>query len=159
MRGSIALNSKIALLKTRLENSKQIELRKDHYALGKKLYESRMFLSMQDEIETLEQQIKEKGERAVIEENETKGAMLKRVGKNAAMTAESELLSLKMRHCMTLLGELACDSANRVSLAEAENEFAAIITIVAVKNIPGLLEITILQRLPIDAGGRFAATA
>jgi potassium efflux system protein len=35
----------------------------------------------------------------------------------------------------------------------------ALITIVAVKNIPGLLEITILQRLPIDAGGRFAATA
>ena len=34
-----------------------------------------------------------------------------------------------------------------------------LITIVAVKNIPGLLEITILQRLPIDAGGRFAATA
>lgn len=35
----------------------------------------------------------------------------------------------------------------------------ALLTIVAVKNIPGLLEITILQRLPIDAGGRFAATA
>jgi len=35
----------------------------------------------------------------------------------------------------------------------------ALITVVAVKNIPGLLEITILQRLPIDAGGRFAATA
>ena len=35
----------------------------------------------------------------------------------------------------------------------------ALITIVAVKNIPGLLEITILQRLPIDAGGRFAVTA
>ncbi|MBU0638944.1 MAG: mechanosensitive ion channel [Planctomycetes bacterium] len=35
----------------------------------------------------------------------------------------------------------------------------ALITIVAVKNIPGLLQITILQRLPIDAGGRFAATA
>ena len=34
-----------------------------------------------------------------------------------------------------------------------------LITVVAVKNIPGLLEITILQRLPIDAGGRFAATA
>jgi len=35
----------------------------------------------------------------------------------------------------------------------------ALITVIAVKNIPGLLEITILQRLPIDAGGRFAATA
>lgn len=35
----------------------------------------------------------------------------------------------------------------------------ALITIVAVKNVPGLLEITILQRLPIDAGGRFTATA
>jgi len=35
----------------------------------------------------------------------------------------------------------------------------ALITIVAVKNIPGFLEITILPRLPIDAGVRFAATA
>ena len=35
---------------------------------------------------------------------------------------------------------------------------AIFITIIAVKNIPGLLEIAILQRLPIDAGGRFAAT-
>jgi len=35
----------------------------------------------------------------------------------------------------------------------------ALITVVAVKNIPGLLEIAILERLPIDAGGRFAATA
>ena len=35
----------------------------------------------------------------------------------------------------------------------------ALITIVAVKNIPGLLEITLLDRLPIDAGGRFAVTA
>ena len=34
-----------------------------------------------------------------------------------------------------------------------------LLTIVAFRNIPGLLEITILQRLPIDAGGRFAATA
>ncbi|HUU96433.1 MAG TPA: mechanosensitive ion channel domain-containing protein [Phycisphaerae bacterium] len=34
-----------------------------------------------------------------------------------------------------------------------------IVTFVAVKNIPGLLEITVLQRLPIDAGGRFAVTA
>lgn len=33
------------------------------------------------------------------------------------------------------------------------------VTIVAVKNIPGLLEITILQKLPIDTGGRFAVTA
>ncbi len=35
---------------------------------------------------------------------------------------------------------------------------AVFITVIAVKNIPGLLEISILQRLPIDAGGRFAAT-
>ena len=35
----------------------------------------------------------------------------------------------------------------------------ALITIVAVKNIPGLLEVAVLQHLPIDAGGRFAATA
>jgi potassium efflux system protein len=31
-------------------------------------------------------------------------------------------------------------------------------TAIAVKNIPGLLEITILQRLPLDAGARFAAS-
>lgn len=35
----------------------------------------------------------------------------------------------------------------------------ALVTIIAVKNIPGLLEITLLQRLPLDAGGRFAVTA
>jgi potassium efflux system protein len=35
----------------------------------------------------------------------------------------------------------------------------ALVTIVAVRNVPGLLEITILQRLPMDAGGRFAVTA
>ncbi len=35
----------------------------------------------------------------------------------------------------------------------------AIITIVVVKNITGFLEFAILQRLPIDAGGRLAATA
>ena len=33
------------------------------------------------------------------------------------------------------------------------------ITFIAVKNVPGLLEMTVLQRLPIDAGGRFAVTA
>ncbi|MBN2446025.1 MAG: mechanosensitive ion channel [Phycisphaerae bacterium] len=37
--------------------------------------------------------------------------------------------------------------------------FVSLITVVAVKNIPGLLEVAVLQRLPIDAGGRFAATA
>ena len=35
----------------------------------------------------------------------------------------------------------------------------AFLTFVAVRNVPGLLEITILERLPIDAGGRFAVTA
>lgn len=34
-----------------------------------------------------------------------------------------------------------------------------IATYVLAKNIPGLLEIVVLQRLPIDTGGRFAATA
>jgi potassium efflux system protein len=34
-----------------------------------------------------------------------------------------------------------------------------IVTVVAVKNVPGLLEITVLQWLPMDAGGRFAVTA
>ncbi|UCF32571.1 MAG: mechanosensitive ion channel [Phycisphaerales bacterium] len=36
--------------------------------------------------------------------------------------------------------------------------FVAIATVVLAKNIPGLLEITLLQRLQIDAGARFAAT-
>ena len=36
----------------------------------------------------------------------------------------------------------------------------ALVTIVAGKNIPGLLEVAVLQRLPIDAGGdAFAVTA
>jgi potassium efflux system protein len=35
----------------------------------------------------------------------------------------------------------------------------AIATFVLSKNLPGLLEITLLQRLPLDAGGRFAITA
>jgi len=34
----------------------------------------------------------------------------------------------------------------------------ALATIVLARNIPGLLEITILPRLPLDAGGRFAVT-
>jgi potassium efflux system protein len=35
----------------------------------------------------------------------------------------------------------------------------AIATVVLAKNIPGLLEIALLQRLPLDTGGRFAITA
>jgi potassium efflux system protein len=34
-----------------------------------------------------------------------------------------------------------------------------IVTLVLAKNIPGLLEITLLQRLPLDTGGRFATTS
>jgi potassium efflux system protein len=34
-----------------------------------------------------------------------------------------------------------------------------ILTIVAARNLPGLLEITILQRLPLDAGTRYAASS
>ena len=34
----------------------------------------------------------------------------------------------------------------------------AIITLALAKNIPGLLEVALLQRLPLDAGGRFAVT-
>jgi len=33
-----------------------------------------------------------------------------------------------------------------------------VVTILAAKNIPGVLEITLLQRLPLEAGGRYAAT-
>ena len=33
-----------------------------------------------------------------------------------------------------------------------------VITVIAAKNLPGLLEITLLQRLPLDAGGRYAIT-
>ncbi len=35
----------------------------------------------------------------------------------------------------------------------------ALTTMVLAKNIPGLLEVALLQRLPLDAGGRFAVTA
>lgn len=118
----VKLSSQIAVLKTRIENAKQIELRKAHYALGRKLYEARILLSMQEEIEELERQIAEKGERAVIEENETKGAMLKRVGKNAAKNAESELLSLKLKQSLTHLGELARGAHQETSFPGAETE-------------------------------------
>jgi hypothetical protein len=118
----VKLNSQIAVLKTRIENAKQIELRKAHYALGRKLYKARILLSMQEEIEELERQIAEKGERAVIEENETKGAMLKRVGKNAAKSAESELLSLKLKQLLTHLGELARGAHQEASFPGAETE-------------------------------------
>ena len=125
----VKLNSQIAVLKTRIENAKQIELRKAHYALGRKFYEARILLSMQDEIEELERQIAEKGERAVIEENETKGAMLKRVGKNAAKTAESELLSLKLKQSLTNLGELARKSSQQTSHPSTESEMEAILLV------------------------------
>lgn len=36
--------------------------------------------------------------------------------------------------------------------------FIAAVTILAAKNIPGLAEITVLKRLPMDAGARYAAT-
>lgn len=120
----VKLNSQIAVLKTRIENAKQIELRKAHYALGRKLYELRILLSMQEEIEELERQIAEKGERAVIEENETRAAMLKRFGKNAAKSAESELLSLKLKQTLTRLGELA-RRAQQTSFPGAETEIEA----------------------------------
>lgn len=34
-----------------------------------------------------------------------------------------------------------------------------LLTVVAARNLPGLLEITVLQRLPLDAGGRYAMSA
>ncbi|TWU37258.1 mechanosensitive ion channel domain-containing protein [Novipirellula artificiosorum] len=36
---------------------------------------------------------------------------------------------------------------------------SAVLTVVATRNIPGLLDITLLQRLPLDAGARYAASA
>ncbi len=36
--------------------------------------------------------------------------------------------------------------------------FIAVITVLAARNIPGLLEITLLQRLPLDAAARYAVT-
>jgi potassium efflux system protein len=53
------------------------------------------------------------------------------------------------------------DYAKRVPITLANLGLAIIVTlmtIVAVRNIPGLLEVALLQRLPIDAGGRYAAT-
>jgi hypothetical protein len=125
----VKLNSQIAVLKTRIENAKQIELRKAHYALGQKLYQSRILLSMQDEIEGLERQITEKGERIVIEENETKGAMLKRVGKNAAKSAESELLALKLKQSLTHLGQFVRDLPEENSVPGIETEMNAIFAV------------------------------
>ncbi|WP_419194442.1 mechanosensitive ion channel domain-containing protein [Novipirellula herctigrandis] len=36
---------------------------------------------------------------------------------------------------------------------------AGVLTVVATRNVPGLLDITLLQRLPLDAGARYAASA
>ncbi|MCU7842505.1 MAG: mechanosensitive ion channel [Candidatus Thiodiazotropha sp. (ex Monitilora ramsayi)] len=36
--------------------------------------------------------------------------------------------------------------------------FALLVTLLAAKNLPGVLEITLLQRLPLDAGARYALT-
>jgi potassium efflux system protein len=56
-------------------------------------------------------------------------------------------------------GERVRGSSKSITLANLGlAALVTIITVVAVKNIPGLLEITILNRLPIDAGGRFAAS-
>lgn len=45
-----------------------------------------------------------------------------------------------------------------VDLADAiRAAVVALMTVIAAKNIPGLLEITILARLPLDAGGRYAS--
>ncbi len=49
---------------------------------------------------------------------------------------------------------------NRVSLADLVVAILiATATLVLARNIPGLLEISILQRLPMDAGARFATTS
>jgi potassium efflux system protein len=37
--------------------------------------------------------------------------------------------------------------------------FIALITVLAAKNLPGILEISLLQRLPLEAGARYAITA
>lgn len=37
--------------------------------------------------------------------------------------------------------------------------FFLLVTVLAVKNLPGILEISLLQRLPLDAGARYAVTA
>ena len=37
--------------------------------------------------------------------------------------------------------------------------FVIIVTVMAAKNLPGILEISLLQRLPLDAGARYAITA
>lgn len=37
--------------------------------------------------------------------------------------------------------------------------FVIVVTVMAAKNLPGILEISLLQRLPLDAGARYAITA
>ena len=55
--------------------------------------------------------------------------------------------------------DAAADSAPSVSVTIADIGLAmliAIATIVAFRNLPGLIEIVVLQRLPLDAGSRYA---
>ncbi len=122
-------NSKIAVLKTRIQNAKQIELRKAQYGLGQKLYESRTFLGMQDEIDELERRITENKARKGSEENESNTEKLKRIGINAKRSAESEILALKLKQCLIRLGELARRSSQEVTFTGAEAEMASVVTV------------------------------
>ena len=50
--------------------------------------------------------------------------------------------------------------ARNVTLADVFKAFVvAVLTFLAARNLPGLLEIAVLQRLPLDAGARYAAAA
>jgi potassium efflux system protein len=59
-------------------------------------------------------------------------------------------------------GEVVVDGVAKevpVTLADALVGLVVIaITVLAAKNLPGLLEMTVLQRLPMDPGGRYATT-
>ncbi len=120
------VNTKITFLKVRIEGARLVELRNAHYALGRKLHDSHIFLGMQDEIEELDRQITENGERVTVGERETKSAKLKRIAKNAKKSVESVFLSLKIKQCLTRLGALAYAKSRGDSLSGNETELAAI---------------------------------
>jgi potassium efflux system protein len=77
---------------------------------------------------------------------------------------EVELWPYTVQTSVTESGaEAVAEAAQQVKYVTLHNLLVAVIlalaTLVLAKNIPGLLEITILKRVPLDVGGRYAVTA
>jgi hypothetical protein len=117
-------------LKTQVEKLKRIDLREAHYELGKKCFESsilaeelpREFQAIRD----LDATIAEKRKTEEAEEEETKMATLKRMGKHAAKSSHAQALTLKRQQLVTQLGQSACTHKGSSSLAGLKLETEAV---------------------------------